>query len=74
LIGEKFGSVAIVATPIVVGIGAGLIGYYLYPYVTKITAAIGDIDDVSGTSTDISSCVRIEFHNTGANESCTGNY
>ena len=37
LIGEKFGSVAIVATPIVVGIGAGLIGYYLYPYVTKIT-------------------------------------
>ncbi len=43
LIGEKFGSVAIVATPIVVGIGAGLIGYYLYPYVTKITAAIGDL-------------------------------
>ena len=40
---EKFGSVAIVATPIVVGIGAGLIGYYLYPYVTKITAAIGDL-------------------------------
>ena len=34
---------AIVATPIVVGIGAGLIGYYLYPYVTKITAAIGDL-------------------------------
>ena len=32
LIGEKF-----------VGIGAGLIGYYLYPYVTKITAAIGDL-------------------------------
>lgn len=43
LIGEKFGSVAIVATPIVVGIGAGLIGYYLYPYITKITAAIGDL-------------------------------
>ena len=47
LIGEKFGSVAIVATPIVVGIGAGLIGYYLYPYVTKITAAIGDFSPIS---------------------------
>lgn len=42
LIGNKFGSVAIVLTPIVVGTGAGLIGYYLYPYVTMITAAIGD--------------------------------
>lgn len=42
LIGEKFGSVAIVLTPIVVGVGAGLIGFYLYPYVTDITKAIGD--------------------------------
>ena len=42
LIGNKFGSVAIVLTPIVVGVGAGLIGFYLYPYVTDITKAIGD--------------------------------
>lgn len=42
LIGDKFGSVAIVLTPIVVGVGAGLIGFYLYPYVTDITKAIGD--------------------------------
>lgn len=42
LIGEKFGSVAIVLTPIVVGVGAGLIGFYLYPFVTDITKAIGD--------------------------------
>ncbi len=42
-IGEHFGSVAIVLTPIVVGIGAGLIGYYLYPYVTQITAGIGTL-------------------------------
>ncbi|WP_125568427.1 PTS sugar transporter subunit IIC [Companilactobacillus insicii] len=42
LIGEKFGSVAIVLTPIVVGVGAGLIGFYLYPYVTAITMAIGE--------------------------------
>lgn len=43
LIGERFGSVAIVLTPIVVGVGAGLIGYYLYPYVTAITSAIGTL-------------------------------
>lgn len=42
LIGDKFGSVAIVLTPIVVGVGAGIIGFYLYPFVTKITAAIGE--------------------------------
>src|SRR5699024_6876780 len=41
--GERFGSVAIVLTPIVVGVGAGLIGYYLYPYVTAITSAIGTL-------------------------------
>ncbi|MBE6173052.1 MAG: PTS sugar transporter subunit IIC [Enterococcus faecium] len=42
LIGNAFGSVAIVLTPIVVGVGAGLIGFYLFPYVTAITSAIGE--------------------------------
>ncbi|MGM0241217.1 hypothetical protein ID741_003838 [Enterococcus sp. AZ103] len=41
LIGDRFGSVAIVLTPIVVGVGAGTIGFYLYPFVTSITSAIG---------------------------------
>ncbi|WP_427814196.1 PTS sugar transporter subunit IIC [Enterococcus sp. 22-H-5-01] len=43
VIGDRFGSVAIVLTPIVVGIGAGTIGFYLYPYVTAITSTIGMI-------------------------------
>lgn len=42
-IGDRFGSVAIVLTPIVVGVGAGLIGFYLFPYVTAITSAIGNL-------------------------------
>jgi len=41
LIGDRFGSVSIVLTPIVVGVGAGLIGFYLFPYVTAITSTIG---------------------------------
>ncbi|MGM0123198.1 hypothetical protein IGI37_000564 [Enterococcus sp. AZ194] len=42
LIGEKFGSVSIVLTPMIAGIGSGTVGFYLYPYVTKVTAAIGE--------------------------------
>lgn len=42
-IGSKFGSVEIIALPIVVGIGAGVIGMLAYPYVTQITVAIGQI-------------------------------
>ncbi|MFV0558605.1 MAG: PTS sugar transporter subunit IIC [Enterococcus sp.] len=42
LIGELFGSVSIVLTPIIVGIGAGAIGFYLYPFVTKVTSTIGE--------------------------------
>ncbi|MFC4771708.1 PTS sugar transporter subunit IIC [Enterococcus hermanniensis] len=42
-VGDRFGSVAIVLTPIVVGVGAGTIGFYLYPYVTAITSTIGKI-------------------------------
>lgn len=43
LVGDLFGSVSIVLTPIIIGIGSGLIGFYLYPYVTGITSAIGSV-------------------------------
>lgn len=42
-IDTKFGSVEIIALPIVVGIGAGLSGMLMYPYVTQITVAIGKV-------------------------------
>ncbi len=42
-IGEKFGSVSIIALPIVVGIGAGVFGMLIYPYVTQVTVGIGAI-------------------------------
>lgn len=42
-IGSKFGSVEIIALPIVVGIGAGVIGMITYPYVTQITVGIGQM-------------------------------
>ena len=42
-IGDKFGSVEIIALPIVVGVGAGVIGMLTYPFVTQITVAIGNL-------------------------------
>ncbi|MCI0129925.1 MULTISPECIES: PTS sugar transporter subunit IIC [unclassified Vagococcus] len=42
-IGSKFGSVEIIAMPIVIGVGAGLIGMIAYPFVTQITVAIGKL-------------------------------
>ncbi|MHC5246963.1 PTS sugar transporter subunit IIC [Enterococcus sp. LJL90] len=43
LIGNRFGSVEIIAMPIVVGIGAGFIGMLIYPFITEITVAIGNL-------------------------------
>lgn len=43
LIGSKFGSVEIIGLPIVVGVGAGVFGMLIYPYVTQITVAIGRV-------------------------------
>lgn len=43
LIKDKFGSSTIIFLPIVVGAGAGFIGMLIYPYVTMITTAIGNI-------------------------------
>ncbi|MGC2986391.1 PTS sugar transporter subunit IIC, partial [Enterococcus faecium] len=42
-IGNSFGSVSIVLTPIVVGVGAGFLGFYLMPFVKAITSAIGSM-------------------------------
>lgn len=42
-LGDKLGSVEIIAMPIIVGTGAGVIGMLLYPYVTLITVALGNL-------------------------------
>ena len=42
-LGQKFGSSAIIALPIVVGVGAGLIGIFTYPIVTQLTFAVGSL-------------------------------
>lgn len=43
LIGNHFGSVKIVAAPIIVGGGAGWIGMLILPYVSKITTWLGTV-------------------------------
>ncbi|MET1247455.1 PTS sugar transporter subunit IIC [Sporolactobacillus sp. STCC-11] len=42
-IGNKFGSVSIVLSPIVIGGGAGIIGLLLLPYVSYITTSLGNL-------------------------------
>lgn len=43
LVGERFGSVKIVAAPIIIGVGAGWIGLLILPYVSKITTWLGTV-------------------------------
>lgn len=43
LVGESFGSVKIVAAPIIIGVGAGWIGLLILPYVSKITTWLGTV-------------------------------
>lgn len=43
LVGERFGSVKIVAAPIIIGVGAGWIGLLILPYVSKITTLLGNV-------------------------------
>lgn len=43
LIDDKFGSSSIIGLPIVVGVGAGVIGMVTYPFVTQITFAVGNV-------------------------------
>ncbi|WP_300386013.1 PTS sugar transporter subunit IIC [Clostridium sp.] len=42
LVGEKFGSVSIILTPILIGGGSGLIGMIILPYVKSFTTLIGN--------------------------------
>ncbi|GAB6167949.1 PTS sugar transporter subunit IIC [Clostridium carnis] len=42
LVGEKFGSVGIILTPILIGAGSGLIGLLILPYVKSFTGLIGN--------------------------------
>lgn len=42
LIGEKFGSVGIILSPIIIGAGSGLIGLIILPYVKAFTSLIGN--------------------------------
>ena len=42
LVGEKFGSVSIILTPILIGAGSGLIGMIILPYVKNFTTLIGN--------------------------------
>ncbi|MQS75715.1 PTS sugar transporter subunit IIC [Lactobacillus halodurans] len=41
LLHKRLGSLSIVLTPLLIGVGSGTIGFYLYPYTTGITKAIG---------------------------------
>ena len=43
LVGERFGSLKIVAAPIIIGVGAGWIGLLILPYVSKITTWLGNV-------------------------------
>lgn len=40
---DKFGSVAVIAMPILIGCGSAFIGLQLLPFVAKLTAAIGSV-------------------------------
>ncbi|RLK63462.1 PTS sugar transporter subunit IIC [Atopobacter sp. AH10] len=44
-IGDRFKSLETIAMPLVVGVGAGVIGMLIYPYVSLITLAIGRFID-----------------------------
>jgi uncharacterized membrane protein len=43
LIGDKFASVSVIGLPLVVGIGVGVLGMWIYPAVAQITTTIGDV-------------------------------
>lgn len=43
LIGDKFASVSVIGLTLVVGIGVGVLGMWIYPAVAQITTTIGDV-------------------------------
>ena len=59
LVGQRFGSVKIVAAPIVVGGGAGWIGMMILPYVSKITTWLGSVINSFTNLQPILMCILI---------------
>lgn len=59
LVGQKFGSVKIVAAPILIGGGAGWIGMLILPYVSKITTWLGSLINSFTNLQPIFMCILI---------------
>lgn len=59
LVGERFGSLKIVAAPIIIGVGAGWIGLLILPYVSKITTWLGNVINSFTDLQPILMCVLI---------------
>ncbi|HJE14766.1 MAG TPA: PTS sugar transporter subunit IIC [Lapidilactobacillus dextrinicus] len=58
-IGNKFGSVKIVLSPILIGAGSGWIGFLILPYVAKITTWIGNLINSFTNLQPILMCILI---------------
>ncbi|WEV71169.1 PTS sugar transporter subunit IIC [Lactobacillus sp. ESL0785] len=61
LIGNAFGSVKIVLSPIVVGGGSAYLGYLILPFVSKITTGLGAIIDSFTKLQPVLMCVLIAW-------------
>lgn len=59
LVGNRFGSVKIVAAPILIGGGAGWIGLLILPYVSKITTWLGTVINSFTNLQPIFMCILI---------------
>lgn len=59
LVGDRFGSVKIVAAPILIGGGAGWIGMLILPFVSKITTWLGSVINLFTNLQPIFMCILI---------------
>ena len=59
LVGDHFGSVKIIAAPILIGGGAGWIGTLILPYVSKITTWLGTLINSFTTLQPVLMCILI---------------
>lgn len=59
LVGDRFGSVKIVAAPILIGGGAGWIGMLILPFVSKITTWLGSVINSFTNLQPIFMCILI---------------
>lgn len=59
LVGDHFGSVKIIAAPILIGGGAGWIGMLILPYVSKITTWLGTLINSFTTLQPVLMCILI---------------